>query len=133
MGFLRSAIIPTIALIALPFVSSAEAEQNQQSQTKQVLEAVKFPKNDKCTTNQPCRTVMGEIIRVEEMYVLKQPNGSEIHVNVEPETKVRGLHREGDKVAAQLNSRGVAQAVVKLKELPKPGLETPGKTLDDLR
>ncbi|MGE0645846.1 MAG: hypothetical protein AB7P24_19490 [Nitrospira sp.] len=133
MKCLQSAIIPAIALIIFPSFSSAESEQNQQAQAGQAMESVEFPSNDKCTANQPCRTVMGEIVRVEEMYVLKQPNGSEIHVNVEPETKVRGLHKEGDKVAAQLNSRGVAQAVVKLKELPKPGLEAPGKTLDDLR
>ncbi len=133
MKFFRSAIIPAIVLIAFPSFASAESGQGQQSQASQGMETVKFPKNDKCTTNQPCRTIMGEIVRVEETYVLKQPNGSEIHVNVEPETKVRGLHKEGDKVAAQLNSRGVAQAVVKLKELPKPGLKAPGKTLDDLR
>lgn len=118
-----------VAFTSLVSFSPAQAEQGQQSG----METVKFPKNDQCTTNQPCRTVMGEIVRVEETYVLKQPNGAEVHVNVEPETKVSGLHKEGDKVAAQLNSRGVAQAVVKLKELPKPGLEAPGKTLDDLR
>ena len=131
--FLRSAIIPAIILFALPSFSVAESGRDQQAQGKQVLETIEFPANDKCTANQPCRTVLGEIIRVEEMYVLKQPNGSEIHVNVEPETKVRGLHKQGDKVAAQLNSRGVAQAVVKLDDLPKPGLEAPGKTLEDLR
>ncbi|MBX3319050.1 MAG: hypothetical protein KF890_04155 [Nitrospira sp.] len=125
MKVLRSVIIPAIAVLTFPSFSSAESGQG--------METVTFPQNDKCTANQPCRTVMGEIVRVEEMYVLKQPNGSEIHVNVEPETRVRGLHKEGDKVAAQLNSRGVAQAVVKLKELPEPGLEAPGKTLDDLR
>ncbi|MDR4469453.1 MAG: hypothetical protein MRJ68_14350 [Nitrospira sp.] len=133
MKFLQLAILPAFALIAVPSFSSAESGQGQQSQAGQSMETVKFPKNDNCTANQPCRTVTGEIIRVEETYVLKQLNGSEIHVNVEPETKVRGLHKEGDKVAAQLNSRGVAQAVVKLKELPEPGLEAPGKTLDDLR
>ncbi len=116
-----------IGLIALLSVSFAQAEQGQGMST------VKFPPNDACTTNQPCRTVMGEIVRVEETYVLKQPNGSEVHVNVEPQTNVRGLHKEGDKVAAQLSSRGVAHAVVKLKELPKPGLDAPTKTLDDLR
>ncbi|NGZ94539.1 MAG: hypothetical protein CV089_00135 [Nitrospira sp. WS110] len=133
MKFLPSAIVLATVLIAFPSFSSAESGQGQQSSGGQALETIEFPSNDNCTANQPCRTVMGEIMRVEEMYVLKQPNGSEIHVNIEPETKVRGLHKEGDKVAAQLNSRGVAQAVVKLKEIPKPGLEAPGKTLDDLR
>jgi hypothetical protein len=133
MKVFQTSGVLAIAVLSLPLASTAFAEQGQQSQGAQVMETAKFPKNDKCTTNQPCRTVMGEIIRVEETYVLKQPNGSEVHVNVEPETKVRGLHKEGDKVAAQLNSRGVAQAVVKLQDIPKPGLEAPGKTLDDLR
>jgi hypothetical protein len=133
MKSLLTSGVLAIAVLSLPMVSPAQAEQGQQSQTGQGMSTVKFPSNDNCTANQPCRTVMGEIIRVEETYVLKQPNGSEVHVNVEPETKVRGLHKEGDKVAAQLNSRGVAQAVVKLQDIPKPGLEAPGKTLDDLR
>jgi hypothetical protein len=68
-----------------------------------------------------------------ETYVIQQPNGSEIHVNIQPETKFQGLHKAGDKVAAQLSSRGVAHAVVKLKELPIADLEAPGNTLDDLR
>lgn len=133
MKVFQTSGVLAIAMLSLPLVTTAVAEQGQQSQGAQVRDTVKFPKNDKCTTNQPCRTVMGEILRVEETYVLKQPNGSEIHVNVEPETNVKGLHKSGDTVAAQLNSRGVAQAVVKLQDIPKPGLEAPGKTLDDLR
>ncbi|MBX3301814.1 MAG: hypothetical protein KF693_06350 [Nitrospira sp.] len=122
-----------IAVIVLPSFSSAQTEQGQDSQAEHVTESIQFPPNDNCTANKPCRTVMGEIRRVEETYVLKQPNGSEIHVKIHPETKVSGLHKQGDKVAAQLSSRGVAHAVVKLQDLPKPALEAPKKTLDDLR
>lgn len=120
-------------VISLVSLSPAQAEQSQQAQVGQVIDTVQFPPSDHCTANQPCRTVMGEITRVEETYVVKQPNGSEIHVNIQPETNIQGLHKAGDKIAAQLSSRGVAHAVVKLKEIPKPGLEAPGKTLEDLR
>lgn len=133
MKFFRIAIIPAIALIAFPSFSAAESGQGQQSQGEQVEGSVKFPPNDNCTANKPCRTVMGEITRVEETYVLKQQDGSEIHVKIQPETRVNGLHKQGDKVAAQMGSRGTAYAVVKLQELPKPGLQAPDKTLDDLR
>jgi hypothetical protein len=133
MKIFRTSGVLAIAVLALPLASLAFAEQGQQSQVGQVMETVQFPPSDHCTANQPCRTVMGEITRVEETYVIKQPNGSEIHVNVQPETNIQGLHKTGDKVAAQLSSRGVAHAVVKLKELPKSGLEAPGKTLEDLR
>ncbi len=133
MKLLRTSGVLAIAVFSLPLVSPALAEQGQQSQAGQVMSTVQFPPNAQCTDNQPCRTVMGEITRVEELYVIKQPNGSEIHVNVAPETNIQGLHKAGDKIAAQLSSRGVAQAVVKLKELPKPGLVAPEKTLDDLR
>jgi hypothetical protein len=97
------------------------------------METVQFPPSDNCTANKPCHTVMGEIMRVEETYVIKQANGSEMHVHIQPETNIRDLHKTGDKVVAQLSSRGVAHSVVKLKELPNPGSEAPGKTLEDLR
>jgi hypothetical protein len=123
----------TIGLIFLSSFSSAQAEQDVQPQAGHVAETIQFPPNDNCTANKPCRTVMGEIRRVEETYVLTQPNGSEIHVKIRPETKVGALHKQGDKVAAQLSSTGVAHAVVKLQDLPKSSLEAPEKTLDDLR
>jgi len=133
MKSFKTSGILAVAVLSLPLASMVFAEQGKQAQKGQAMESVKFPQNENCTTNQPCRTVMGEIIRVEETYVIRQSNGTEIHVNLEPTTNVKGLHKSGDIVAAQLNSTGVAQAVVKLKELPKPGLEAPGKTLDDLR
>jgi hypothetical protein len=125
--------ILTIGLLFLSSLSFAEAEPDQQVQQGQAAAMVQFPPNDNCTANKPCRTVMGEIRRVEETYVLQQPNGSEIHVKILPETRISGLHKQGDKVAAQLSSRGVAHAVVQLEELPKPSLQPPDRTLDDLR
>lgn len=131
-ALLPSGVLASIFIFLVSFFP-ASADQGQQSQAGQAMEAVQFPPSDNCTANQPCRTVTGEITRIEETYVIKQPSGSEIHVNIQPGTNIQGLHKTGDKVAAQLSSRGVAHAVVKLKELPKPSLEAPGKTLEDLR
>lgn len=80
----------------------------------------KFPKSDKCTTSSPCRDVVGEVVRIEESYWIKTPNGHETHMRVSPETKIESRVKVGDAIAAQLTSTGDADAIKKLKEMPKP-------------
>ncbi len=48
------------------------------------------------------------------------PNGQETHMRVSPETKIESRVKVGDPIAAQLTSTGDADAIKKLKELPKP-------------
>ncbi len=79
----------------------------------------KFPKSDKCTTSSPCRDVVGEVVRIEESYWIKTPNGHETHMRVSPETKIESRVKVGDAIAAQLTSTGDADAIKKLKEMPK--------------
>ncbi len=80
----------------------------------------KFPKSDKCSTSSPCRDVVGEVVRIEESYWIKTPNGQETHMRVSPETKIESRVKVGDAIAAQLTSTGNADAIKKLKEMPKP-------------
>jgi hypothetical protein len=133
MKLYKVAGVFAILVLFLSSFSPAQAEESQQSQAGQAMSTVKFPPNDNCTTYQPCRTIMGEIVRVEEAYVIRQPNGSESHVNIQPDTNIRALNKVGDNVAVQLSSRGVAHAVVKLDGMPQPGMAVPQKTLEDLR
>lgn len=102
----------------------------------------RFPKSDKCTTSAPCRDVVGEIVRIEENYWVKLPNGNETHMRVTPETKIDSRVKVGDPIAAQLTSTGDVDAIKKLKEMPtadelsvqekKKVIEAP-TTLKDMR
>lgn len=131
------AIVAGVMFVAsVPFQVQAESGSKSQQSTKtgaMSVESVKFPATDNCTTNEPCRTVTGEIVRIEESYWIQQSDGSEVHLTVTPETNIKGLPRVGDNIAAQLTSRGDAEAVVRLKELPEPGLDAPTKEYRDHR
>ncbi len=100
------------------FLAAGAEEHTTSSATHQMTP--KFPKSDKCTTSEPCRDVIGEIVRVEESYWIKMPNGHETHMRVTADTKMDSRVKVGDPIAAQLTSSGTADAIKKLKEMPKP-------------
>jgi hypothetical protein len=78
--------------------------------------------------------VTGEIFRIEESYWVKSPEGKETHMKVTRDTKMEGLPKVGDNIAAQLSSTGDANAIVKLDEIPKPkDLSLPARSQKDLR
>ena len=82
----------------------------------------------------PCMNVAGEVVKIEESYWIQQPNGNQIHVRVKPETKIDSRVKVGDNIAAQLTSRGDAEAVVKLSEKQKSmDLPIPSRELQDVR
>ncbi|HET9131588.1 MAG TPA: hypothetical protein VFO86_11600 [Terriglobia bacterium] len=119
---------------------AAAEEHSTSSSTHQLTP--KFPKSDKCSTSSPCRDVVGEIIRIEENYWVKLPNGNETHMRVTPDTKIESRVKVGDPIAAQLTSTGDADAIKKLKEMPKADeLNSPARkreieeptTLKDMR
>jgi len=113
----RSTIVVTaIGLVGGIGQSLPAAAEDTQS-TLQL--APKFPKSDKCSTSSPCRNVVGEIVRIEESYWIKLPNGHETHMRVTPETKMDSRVKVGDPIAAQLTAKGDADAIKKLEALPK--------------
>ena len=93
-----------------------------------------FPPSEKCTTNTPCRNVAGEIVRIEESYWIRLPNGQQTHIRVKPDTKIDSCVKIGDSIAAQLTSKGDAEAVIRLNDkLKSLDLPVPSKDLGDLR
>ncbi|HWF59432.1 MAG TPA: hypothetical protein VN666_03885 [Nitrospira sp.] len=119
---------------------SPSAAEDSQPQTHQ--QSPKFPQSDKCSNSSPCRDVVGEIVKIEENYWIKMPNGNETHMRVSPETKIESRVKVGDAIAAQLTSTGDADAIKKLKEMPKADeLNSPARkreieeptTLKDMR
>lgn len=96
--------------------------------------SVAFPPSTNCSTNSPCRNVTGEILRIEESYWIKSPEGAETHMKVTRDTKMEDVPKVGDKIAAQVTSKGEANSVVKLAELPIPQtLPVPSHAQKDLR
>lgn len=134
-------LIAGIGLVGGMGLSQAAEADNASTATTHQL-TPKFPKSDKCTNSSPCRDVVGEIVRIEENYWVKMPNGNETHMRVSPETKIESRVKVGDSIAAQLTSAGDADAIMKLKEMPKTDelsspkrskqIEAP-KTLEDMR
>ena len=94
----------------------------------------RFPKSDKCTNSAPCQDVVGEVVKIEESYWIKTPNGNETHIRVLPATKMESRIKVGDSIAAQLTSKGEADAIMKFEEKPKAEeLMKPKETLKDMR
>ena len=96
--------------------------------------SVAFPPSYKCSTNSPCRNITGEILRIEESYWIQGPEGAETHLKVTRDTKMEEVPKVGDKIAAQVTSKGEANSVVKLAEIPKPqALPVPSHSQKELR
>ena len=128
--------ILAIGLLILPANSFS---QKQTTVTPSPQTAVQghipaFPPSDKCSTSTPCRNVEGEIVKIEESYWIKQPNGTQTHLRVKPDTKIGSRVKVGDTIAAQVTSSGDAEAVILLEEMPKSiELPVPSKELGDMR
>jgi hypothetical protein len=110
----RTLLIAGIGLIGLPVASPADETS---SSTHQL--SPRFPASDKCSTATPCRNLIGEIVKIEESYWVKLPNGNQTHMRVTPNTKIESRVNVGDTIAAQLTSTGEADAIMKFEEKPK--------------
>ena len=110
-------LIAGVGLVGGMGLALAAAEDSQ-SQTHHEL-SPKFQQSDKCSTSSPCSDVVGEIIRIEENYWIKMPDGKETHMRVSADTKMDARVKVGDPIAAQLTSTGKAESIKKLKEMPK--------------
>ncbi len=129
---LRLMILP---LLAAPIFFGAQSVNAQLGASDTVQGTTPaFPRSDKCTTSEPCRNVTGEIVKIEESYWIAQPNGVQSHIRVVPDTKIQSRVKVGDSIAAQITSKGVAEAILKMDEPLKPKeLPVPSGSLKDMR
>lgn len=114
----------TVMVAAVPLSASAQTASTSKDmggETAGIPSGAmpKFPPSENCSEFRPCRSVMGEIVRIEESYWIRQPNGSETHLTVTPETRIGTLPKVGDKIIAQVQSAGKAEVVVKMDDLPE--------------
>jgi hypothetical protein len=120
--------IAAFGLLSLPSLSWS------QDQPVTGEKSVTFPPTYKCSTNSPCRNITGEILRIEEDYWVRDPEGAETHLRVTRETKMDEVPKVGDSIAAQLRSNGEVNTIVKLPEFPKSKeLSAPSRSQKDLR
>ena len=65
-----------------------------QAQTVTGEKSVAFPQTSPqtytCSTNSPCRNITGQILRIEESYWVRTPEGGETHLKVTRDTKYGG-------------------------------------------
>ena len=128
--------ILTASLLSLPMVSLSQERTTTGAEPEAAIQSTmpSFPPSAKCSTSSPCRNVEGEIVKIEESYWIRQPNGMESHIRVKPHTKIESRVKVGDSIAAQLLSNGDAEAVVKMNQATKSTeLPVPAKELGDMR
>jgi len=93
-----------------------------------------FASNAKCTGQSPCQNVTGEVVTIEESYLIRESNGREIHMKVTRDSNMKALPNVGDSIAAQLNSNGEVQSITKLpKVLGRQDIPLPSNTQGNLR
>jgi hypothetical protein len=135
----RHAIVASLTLLVLaaPLLAFGEEQVVVSPKDKTTSASPSmpvFPPSENCTSSSPCRHVVGEILRVEESYWIKQPNGNEMHLKATKDSKLEKLPKVGDKIAAQITSRGEVEALKKIKEFPKENeIDKPDKTLGSIR
>ena len=125
-------VILSTGIVLASSPSRGVAEEQVIANPQVVAPAI--PPSRACTKSSPCQNLTGEIIRIDEAYWIKTPDGLETRLKVTDDTKMNSIMKKGDKVAAQVTSTGDAEAVVKVEDLPKPPeLSLPSTRVDDIR
>ena len=127
----------TSAFLVLPLATFAEEKtvvSPTGTTTATSSSAPTFPPSQNCTTSTPCRHVMGEVMKIEETYWIKQPNGNELRLLSTKESRLETLPKVGDKIAAQVTSTGQVNALKTIDAFPEGNkAEKPSGSLNDLR
>lgn len=132
ISVLRLMVLPLLVAPVFFGAQSVNAQLGASDTAQGTTQA--FPPSDKCTTSAPCQNVTGEIVKIEESYWIAQPNGVKSHIRIVPETKIQSRVKVGDSIAAQVTSKGVAEAILKMDEPVKSKeLPVPSGSLKDMR
>lgn len=94
----------------------------------------RFATTAACTERSPCQNITGEILRIEETYLIRETNGRESSMKVTRASHMEALPNVGDSIAAQLNANGEVQSLTKLsKVLERQDIAVPSNTQGELR
>ena len=124
--------VVTAMMLCVPLV--ARSEPQDENLKANPASGTEFATTATCTGQSPCQNITGEVLTIEETYLIRESNGREIRMKVTRETNMKELPKVGDSIAAQLTSNGEVQSISKLpKTLDRQDIVVPSNTQGNLR
>jgi len=127
--------VVTAMMLCFPLVAGSEDRGPQgENLMANPASGTEFASSATCTGQSPCQNITGEVLRIEESYLIRESNGREITMKVNRESHMKELPKVGDSIAAQLSSIGEVQSITKLpKVLERQDIPVPSNTQGNLR
>ncbi len=127
--------VVTAMILCFPFVARSEDPRPQsENPVANPASGTEFASSATCTGQSPCQNITGEVLRIEETYLIRETNGREISMKVTRDSHMTALPNVGDSIAAQLSSNGEVQSISKLpKVLERQDIPVPSNTQGNLR
>jgi hypothetical protein len=127
--------VVTAMMLCFPFVARSEDRSPQvENPVADPASGTEFSSTSACTGSSPCQNITGEVLKIEETYLVRESNGREISMKVTRDSHMKALPKVGDSIAAQLNSTGEVQSITKLpKTLDREDIPVPSETQGGLR
>jgi len=127
--------VVTAMMLCFPLVASSEDRGPQgENLMANPASGTEFVSSSKCTGHSPCQNITGEVLRIEESYLIREANGREISMKVTRDSHMTALPKVGNSIAAQLSSIGEVQSITKLpKVLERQDIPVPSNTQGNLR
>jgi hypothetical protein len=129
----RFAISVVIAMM-LGVAPLARSDPQGENLMSNPASGTEFASNSKCTGQSPCQNITGEVLKIEETYLIRETNGREISMKTTRDSHMKVQPNVGDSIAAQLTSNGEVQSITKLpKVLDRQDIPVPSNTQGNLR
>ena len=124
--------VVTAMMLCVPLV--ARAEPQDENLKANPASGTEFATTTKCTGQSPCQNITGEVLKIEETYLIRETNGREISMKTTRDSHMKAQPNVGDSIAAQLSSNGEVQSITTLsKTLDRQDIPVPSNTQGNLR
>ena len=124
--------VVTAMLLCVPLV--ARSEPQDENLKAHPASGTEFATTAKCTGQSPCQNITGEVLKIEETYLIRETNGREISMKTTRDSHMKAQPNVGDSIAAQLSSNGEVQSITTLsKTLDRQDIPVPSDTQGSLR
>lgn len=121
-----------VMILGVPLV--ARSESQSENRIANPASGTEFASSAKCTSQSPCQNITGEVVTIEESYLVRETNGREIHMKVTRDSNMKQLPNVGDSIAAQLTSGGEVISISKLPKMQdRQDISIPSNTQGNLR
>jgi hypothetical protein len=124
--------VVTAMMWGIPLLAGAEPQDENLKSNP--ASGTRFATTSACTERAPCQNITGEILRIEETYLIRETNGRESSMKVTRASHMEALPNVGDSIAAQLSSNGEVQSLTKLSKVrERQDIVVPSNTQGELR